>query len=105
MTRQIDTSQFKNEVLGGDGVYLVDFFATWCGPCQLLSPILAEIDEENENINVVSIDIDEENLLAAQEGIMSVPTMQVYKDGKKVKQIVGLMPKEKILAELQEFVG
>lgn len=104
MTKQINTKQFNEEVLQGKGLTVVDFFATWCGPCKMLTPILEEISREEERINIVSIDIDEENILAAKEGIMSVPTLQVYKDGRKVDQIIGLMPKNRIMDKLSKHL-
>lgn len=104
MVRKIDTTEFKNDVLTSEGVTVVDFSATWCGPCQMLSPILDEIEGETDKFRILQIDIDEENLLAAQEGIMSVPTLQVYKNGQKVDQIVGLMPKDRLLEKIEKYV-
>ncbi len=79
-----------------EGVVLVDFFATWCGPCQMLSPILEEIQEERSNIKIVKVDIDEHEDLAQSFGIMSVPTLRLYKDGELVKTQVGFVPKDAI---------
>lgn len=105
MVRKIDTSEFKNEVLSSEGVIVVDFSASWCGPCQMLSPILDDIDRERDDFKIFQIDIDEENVLAAQEGIMSVPTLQVYKNGQKVDQIIGLMPKDRLLDRIGKYTG
>ncbi len=105
MVRKIDTSEFKNEVLTSEGVIVVDFSASWCGPCQMLSPILDDIDRERDDFKIFQIDIDEENVLAAQEGIMSVPTLQVYKNGQKVDQIIGLMPKDRLLDRIGKYTG
>ncbi len=103
MTKQINTEDFKSEVLQSKGLVLVDFFATWCGPCKMLAPTLAEIGQENEDIKVVSVDVDQNQQLAMQYGIMSVPTMIIFKDGNKMGQFVGLLPKATILERLQEY--
>ncbi len=103
MTKQINIEEFNSEVLQSKGLVLVDFFATWCGPCKMLAPTLEEIDQENEDIKVFSIDVDQNQQLAMQYGIMSVPTMIIFKDGNKMGQFVGLLPKATILERLQEY--
>lgn len=77
-----------------DGVTVVDFFATWCGPCKMLSPILEELEEDRSDFKVVKIDIDKEQELAREYGIMSVPTLILFKDGEEVAKKIGFMPKE-----------
>lgn len=104
MTKQIDALEFKKDVLGGEGVTLVDFFATWCGPCKMLSPILEEISNEMNDVNIVSIDVDEEQQLAMQYNIMSVPTMMIFKDGEKKEQLVGLLPKDAIVEKIRRHL-
>ncbi len=84
-----------NDIVQGELV-LVDFFATWCGPCRMLGPVLEELAEERSNITVAKIDVDESASLAKNYGIMSVPTLLLFKDGKLVDQRSGFMPKEEL---------
>lgn len=93
----INQENFFEEVLKSEKPVLVDFFASWCGPCKMLSPIIDEIAEEREDIKVVKIDIDQQPELAAQYGVMSVPNLFVIKDGKVVNQAAGVRPKQQIL--------
>lgn len=94
----ITKDNFEQEVLKSDVPVLVDFWATWCGPCQMVGPILSEIAEENEGkLKVGKVNVDEQVDLARQFGIMSIPTMMVFKGGEKVNQLVGAVPKEEIL--------
>lgn len=79
--------EFDKLISKGD--VLVDFYATWCGPCQMLSPVLEELSDHFERVTVVKVDIDEFSELTKKHGIMSVPTMEIYKDGKLVKKEVG----------------
>lgn len=103
MARQIDQKQFQDEVLNGKGVVLVDFFATWCGPCKMLTPILSQISDELKGVKILSVDVDEERALAEQYSIFSVPTMMIFKDGTKVDQMIGLMPKERIIEKINYY--
>lgn len=80
-----------------DGVVLVDFFATWCGPCKMLSPVLEELSAEMEGkATIVKVDVDQSQELAMKFGIMSVPTMIIFKNGEAVKQLSGFMPKPQL---------
>lgn len=79
-----------------DEKVLVDFYATWCGPCQLISPIIEEIAKENENIKVIKIDVDKFPELSRKYGIMSIPTLMVFSEGKEVKKHIGYLEKEGI---------
>lgn len=94
MELELKDENFKELVK--EGKVLVDFYATWCGPCQMLGPVLEEFAKEHEDIKVVKVNIDEHEDLAQEFGIMSVPTMQVYKDGKLERTQSGFMPKEMI---------
>lgn len=92
--RNINTREFNSEVLNQSGVVIVDFYATWCGPCKMLAPVLESIDNEMGNIKVVKVDIDESRRLAMNYGIQSVPTIKIFKDGREVATRVGFQTKE-----------
>ena len=94
----INKDNFHNEVLNSEKPVLLDFFASWCGPCRMVGPILDEIAEEREDIKVCKVDIDEQPELASRYRIMSVPTLMVLKDGNIVEQSIGARPKHQILA-------
>ena len=95
-TTIITKDNFKSEVLDYKGTVLVDFWADWCGPCRMLSPIVDEVANENPGIKVGKINVDEQQELSAQFGIMSIPTLLVFRDGKKISESIGLIPKEQI---------
>ena len=94
----ITKSNFQQEVLDRHETVLVDFWASWCGPCRMLAPVVDEIAEENPNLKVCKVNIDEQPELANQFQIMSIPTLMVFKDGKVVNQSLGVQPKKKILS-------
>lgn len=93
----ITNENFEQEVLKSDKPVLIDFWAGWCGPCKILSPVVDQIAEENPDIKVGKIDVDAEAELAIKFNIMSIPTLLVFKDGQLVNQSVGVIPKEQIL--------
>ena len=104
MTEIIITKEnFENEVLKSDKPVLIDFFATWCGPCRMLAPIIAEIAEEREDIKVGKINVDEEGELASAFGVSSIPMVVLIKDGKAVDKTVGYCPKENIIDMLNNL--
>lgn len=97
----ITKENFEEEVLKSDLPVWVDFFATWCGPCQMLSPILDEIAEENNDFYVTKVNTDEEPELAVAYGVANLPTVMVFKNGEISKKMVGYKTKEEILATLK----
>ena len=96
----VNKNNFQKEVLESDSPVLIDFWASWCGPCKAISPIIDEISEKHPEIKVCKINIDEEQELATQFDIMSVPTLLVIKDGKVINQSVGLKSKNQIFKML-----
>jgi len=93
----INKDNFQELVLNADIPVLVDFFATWCGPCKMIAPILEEIADEHPEIRVCKIDVDQESELTSQFGITSVPTLLVFRDGEMVSKTTGARPKQAIL--------
>ena len=96
----INKNNFRNEVLDSEKPVLLDFWASWCGPCRMVSPIVDEIAAERGDIKVGKVNVDEQPELAAQFGVMSIPTLVVMKGGKVANQMVGARPKSQILAML-----
>ena len=96
----INKGNFQKEVLESEKPVLLDFFASWCGPCKMVSPILDEIAEERQDVKVCKIDIDQEPELVKQYRIVTVPTLMVLERGKIVEQAKGAWPKDKILEML-----
>lgn len=95
---EITSANFEKEVLQSDKPVLLDFWASWCMPCKMLSPVVDEIAEENSNIKVGKVNVDEQMELAQKFGIMSIPTLIVFKNGQNVETSVGVKSKEAILA-------
>ena len=99
-TREITSANLETTIKD-DAIVLLDFWASWCGPCRMVSPLVDEIAEENTAIKVGKINVDEQQGLAQSFGVMSLPTLVVMKDGKVVRQSTGARPKDAILALLQ----
>ena len=98
MLKHANESNFQE--MTGKGLVLVDFFATWCGPCRMLGPVLEDMANDRDSIDIVKVDIDESMNLARQYGIMSVPTLILFKDGQVIAKTGGFQPKESI----QQFI-
>ena len=102
---EIKTDEFKSQVVESDKPVLVDFWAEWCGPCRKLSPLVEELAEEHSDRFVFGkVNVDQERQLASMFQIMSIPTLMIFKDGKKVKELVGFQPKNQILRTLESQV-
>ena len=96
--QKLNQNNFNNAI--ANGTALVDFYADWCGPCRMVSPIVDEIAEERSDITVGKVNVDDESALAMKYGVMSIPTLIVFKDGNEQTRIVGARPKVAILEEL-----
>ncbi|MEK7597130.1 MAG: thioredoxin [Patescibacteria group bacterium] len=98
----LDKNNFETEVLKNKGIVLVDFFATWCGPCKMTGPIIDELAEEVKNVKFVKVDVDQNQELSSQYQVFSIPTFLVFKDGQVVNQFVGAQSKEGFLVEINK---
>ena len=96
----INKTNFQNEVINSEKPVLLDFWASWCGPCRMVGPIVDEIAVERGDLKVGKVNVDEQPELAGQFGVMSIPTLVVMKNGKVINQAVGVRPKAQILAML-----
>ena len=106
MAKQVTDATFDAEVLQSDKPVLVDFWAEWCGPCRAIAPILDEISTQHgDKLEIVKLNTDENPQMTGRYGITSIPAMFVFQNGEVVKQIIGAMPKPKLLRELEPFIG
>ena len=101
MVNIVNESNFESEVLKSEKKVVVDFNAEWCGPCKMLAPVLDEISEVKNDVKFVSVNVDENQNLATEYNIMSIPCLVVIENGKETKRSVGLMPRE----EIERFIG
>lgn len=96
MVIKVNSENFETEVLNSEKTVLIDFYADWCGPCKMLSPIVEQVASENTNVKVVKINIDDEQDLAIDYGVMSIPTLVVIKNGQEADRVVGVVPKSEV---------
>ena len=96
----VTSENFESEVLQSDKTVLIDFYADWCGPCKILSPIVEEVAKENADVKVVKINVDSEQEIAIKYRIMSIPTLVVIKEGKEINRAIGIIEKSEILTLL-----
>lgn len=105
MAQVISSEEFNNLVQNTEGISVVDFFATWCGPCKMLAPVFEQVGEEMKNdATFLKVDIDQSLELAQQFNISTVPTMMIFKNGKPVETLVGFMPKEGIVQKVKSHL-
>jgi thioredoxin 1 len=104
--KNVTTSSFQEDVLSSDKPVVVDFWAEWCGPCRMVSPILDEIAaEHSDKITIVKVNVDEEPGLAQQYGITSIPAMYVFQNAEVSKVIIGAKPKPALLEDLKSYIA
>lgn len=101
MAKIVNTGSFRGTVEESNKVVVVDFFATWCGPCKMLAPVFDSLSQELPSAEFVKVDIDQSLELAQKFGITTVPTMMIFKNGKVVDTLVGFMPKDNLKAKVQ----
>ena len=99
----LDSSNFKSEVLDSKGVVLVDFWAEWCGPCKMFIPILEEVASAVDSVKICKLNVDECSEIAGEYGIRSIPTLIVFKDGKRIDHMVGVRQKEELLDKIKGY--
>lgn len=99
----VTDQNFAGEI--GSGIVLVDFWAPWCGPCKMIAPVLEEVDSEmGDQVKIVKLDVDQNPETSAKYGVMSIPTLLVFKDGEQVDKVVGYQPKENLVSLLQNHL-
>jgi thioredoxin 1 len=102
---EVTDNNFAAEVLEAGQPVLVDFWAPWCGPCRIIAPHLEELDNERDDLTVVKLNVDDNPQTAAKYGIMSIPTLILFKNGEVAKQVVGALPKARLQQELEPVLA
>ena len=105
MAQIISSEEFNNLVLHTEGIAVVDFFATWCGPCKMLAPVFQEVGNELDGkAKFYKIDIDASLDIARQFSVSTVPTVIIFRNGEPIERLVGFMPKENLLSKIREYI-
>lgn len=104
MIKHINEKDFDIEVLNENGVVVVDFFANWCGPCNMLAPILEEVQEEMKNIKIVKVDIDKNPNVSQEYRVKSIPTIKIFKNGEELSTNVGFLPKGSLIDIINKII-
>ena len=104
MIKHINEKEFNMEVLKEEGIVVVDFFATWCGPCKMLAPVLEDVQEEMKNVKIVKVDIDENPNVASEYKVKNIPTIQVFKNGEEITTNVGFLPKGALVEMINKSI-
>lgn len=104
MINHINDNNFEEEVLKSSGVVVVDFYATWCGPCKMLAPVLEELSQEVSGAKIVKIDVDKNPITANMYKVVNIPTIKIFKDGNLVDTKVGFLPKDSLKEVIEEVL-
>lgn len=104
MIKHINEKDFDIEVLNENGVVVVDFFANWCGPCNMLAPILEEVQEEMKNIKIVKVDIDKNPNVSQEYRVKNIPTIKIFKNGEELSTNVGFLPKGSLIDIINKII-